>query len=311
MTVLSSHEPISRRTALAGLGAAGLGVALGLGGRLGHAAAQQATPPAEDYPEVVITAADYHLDLPASIPGGLTRLTLNNEGPSTHHAMFLRVNEGATLTDLEAALTQPDLGPVFAVSTSFGGPEVNPGRQATVIMDLQPGQYMVICLIPDAVGMPHFLMGMQTPVEVTAATGASSTPVADGTVELIDFGFGQMPMQVTPGRHVWKVTNSGQQLHEFLVMRQDPGVTFAQVQAFLQPAPEATPGALVEATPEAVARPEPFGIIGGAAPMSPGQTTWSVLDLEAGEHFVICFLPDPASGAPHFALGMLMPFTVG
>ena len=55
----------------------------------------------------------------------------------------------------------------------------------------------------------------------------------------------------------------------------------------------------------------PFMIVAGAAPMSPGQTAWPVLDLEAGEHFTICYLPDPATGAPHFALGMIMPLAVG
>jgi len=302
---------------LRGVGAVGIAVGLGMRGT-GRVAAQSGTPAAspaaEDYPEVVITAANYRFDLPTSIAGGLTRLTLRNEGTTGHHAMFLHVNEGATLADLGSALTTPDLGPVFAVSTSLGGPEVDPGRQATAIVDLQPGQYMVICLIPDVKGTPHYLMGMQAPVEVTAA-GDGSEPTADATVELVDFRFGQMPMQATPGRHVWEVTNVGEQLHEFLVMRQAPGVTFDQVQAILQAeAPEATPGALVEAAPAAspaAAGPPPVEIIGGAAPMSPGQTNWSVLDLEAGEHFAICFIPDPASGAPHFALGMLMPFTVG
>ena len=44
--------------------------------------------------------------------------------------------------------------------------------------------------------------------------------------------------------------------------------------------------------------------------MSPGAVNYSILELEAGNYFAICFIPDPASGAPHFAIGMLMPFTV-
>jgi hypothetical protein len=34
------------------------------------------------------------------------------------------------------------------------------------------------------------------------------------------------------------------------------------------------------------------------------------LDLAAGDHFAICFVPDFETGAPHFALGMIAPFTV-
>jgi hypothetical protein len=104
----------------------------------------------------------------------------------------------------------------------------------------------------------------------------------------------------------------GEQVHELLIMRQAPGVSFDDVRVMLELVPAATPETLVEATPEAAAAAgPPFALIAGAAPMSPGQTNWLVLDLEAGEHFAICFLPDPATGAPHFALGMLMPFTVG
>ena len=104
----------------------------------------------------------------------------------------------------------------------------------------------------------------------------------------------------------------GEQVHELLIMRQAPGVSFDDVQAMLEAVPEATPETLAEATPRRQRQPAPpFVIVAGVAPMSPGQTNWMVLDLEAGEHFAICFLPDPATGAPHFALGMIMPFTVG
>jgi hypothetical protein len=311
------EDPLTRRAALRGVGALGVSAVLGARGT-GRAVAQAGTPvaspAAEAYPEVVITATDYRLELPASIPGGPTRLTLENDGAEGHDAMFLRVNEGATLADLQAALKAPDFGPIFAAATSLGGPEVDAGLRATTIVDLQLGQYMVICIVPDAAGTPHYLMGMQAPVDVTAPASSEPAPAADATIELVEFGFGKMPGQVAPGRHVWKVANVGEQVHELLIMRQAPGVTFDQVQAMLQAAPEATPASLTEATPEATpqaAGPPPFTLIAGAAPMSPGQTNWLVLDLEAGEHFAICFLPDPATGAPPFALGMIMPFSVG
>lgn len=304
---------ISRRVALGVVGAAA--VALGLD-PWGRAAAQSGTPGAalasEDYPEMVITASEYRFDLPASIPAGLTRVTLKNEGSEGHDAMFMRVNDGATLAELQAALTTPDFGPIFAASTSFGGPEVDAGLQATTIVDLAPGQYMVICVIPDDDGMPHYLMGMQAPLDVTEATATMARPVAETTVELVEFGFAAMPMQIGPGQQVWEVSNVGEQIHELLIMRQAQGVSFEDVRTMLELAPAATPETLVEATPDAAqAAGPPFAIIAGAAPMSPGQTNWLVLDLEAGKHFAICFLPDPDTGAPHFALGMIMPLTVG
>ena len=44
--------------------------------------------------------------------------------------------------------------------------------------------------------------------------------------------------------------------------------------------------------------------------MSPKETNWLKVDLAAGNYLALCFMPDAGSGAPHFALGMAMPFTV-
>lgn len=308
-----SHAPITRRAALRGAAVMG-GLTLLTTRGTDRSLAQEGTPSAttavEDYPEVEITAADFSFELPASIPAGLTRLTLKNDSVIDHHAMFMRLNDDAELADLEAALTQPDLGPIFAVSQSLGGPDVGAGLQATVIADLPAGQYMVICVIPEADGIPHYMMGMQAPLEVTEATEALAAPVADATVELVDFAFEMPAMKIAAGPQIWAAPNVGEQVHEMVIMRQAPGVTFAQVQEMLS-APPATPAAGAEASPmAAMSGPPPFALIGGVAPMSPGFTNWAVLDLEAGDYFAICFVPDPASGAPHFALGMLMPFTV-
>ena len=301
---------VTRRVLLQTAGAAGSVVALGAR-EFPVVLAQEATPAAGDYPEVVVVAAEYRFEMPASTPGGLTRLTMRNEGAEDHHAMFMRVNDGSTLEDLQAALETPDLGAIFAVSTSLGGPEVSPGGEASVIADLEPGRYMVICVIPDAEGVPHYLMGMQAPLEVGEVEGTQAPPEADMTVELVDFAFVMPEMDVAPGQHVWEVPNIGEQIHEMVILQLAEGVTPDQVQAIFQ-APPATPGA-GGATPVAMpemAGPPPFTVIGGVAPMSPGYTNWAILDLEAGDYIAICFVPDPATGAPHFALGMIMPFTV-
>jgi hypothetical protein len=310
-------DPFTRRAALRGAGAVGVAALLGTRG-IGRAVAQLGTPAAsaiESYPEVVITATDYHLDLPARLSAGLTRLTLKNEGKALHDAMFMRVNEGATLAQLLDALTAPDYGPIFAAATSLGGPEVDAGLRATTIVDLTPGQYMVFCIIPDDTGMPHYLMGMQQPLEVTAPSRTEAAPVADVTVDLLEFGFATMPRRVAAGRQVWAVTNRGEQIHELLILRQALGVSFDDVRMILDLGhgitPEAQVSAMSEATPPMAEGVAPFTFIGGVAPMSPGQTNWAELELEPGEYFASCFLPDPATTAPHFALGMIMPLIVG
>jgi hypothetical protein len=250
--------------------------------------------------------------MPATIPGGFTRLTLRNDGAEDHHAMFMRVNDGASLADLESALTGPDMGAILAVSSSVGGSVGGPGAHGSVIADLEPGQYMVICAIPDAEGMPHYMMGMYAPLEVTEPEEAGSPPAADFTVELVDFAFVMDPMEFSPGQHIWEAPNVGEQLHEMVVLRLAEGVTSDQLQSVLQAmGPPATPESGAAASPAAaMSGPPPFTAIGGVAPMNPGYTNWTLLDLEPGEYVAICFVPDPESGLPHFALGMIMPFTV-
>ncbi len=78
-----------------------------------------------------------------------------------------------------------------------------------------------------------------------------------------------------------------------------PGVTFEMVQAMLmssmRPAADmATPEAEMRRGITAAAGP-PFTSIGGAAPMSFGTSLWYTADLEAGDFFAICFVPDAES----------------
>lgn len=72
----------------------------------------------------------------------------------------------------------------------------------------------------------------------------------------------------------------------------------------------APPSATPEAAPAEQQGPPPFANIGGVAPMNPGFTNFLPLELTAGEYVAICFVPDTETGAPHAALGMVMPFVV-
>lgn len=309
---------ITRRAALKGAGAASLAALVAYGG-VGPAAAQDATPSAGDYPSIAFTAKDYEfVGLPESVESGLTRLAMTVEDED-HHAMFVKLNDGVTADDFAAALQGPDLGAMLSLAISLGGPgSVSPGETATVILDLTVGRYMVICIIPDEeTGMSHAAMGMVWPLEVKEGSSATAEPTFQGEIALADFHFDGIPSELPAGDHVWKVTNVGEQLHELVIYKQAPGVPYAVVESiFLAPpaaSPEATPVTASEATPAGspeAAGPPPFTAITGVAPMNPGQVNYVETTLDAGDYFAICFIPDPATGAPHFALGMLMPFTV-
>lgn len=316
---------VDRRTILrgtAGVIAAGTAGIVTARYGLKSAIAQDASPVTTDisaYPEVIYTGKEYAFEGPVEIPGGLTRVTLRNEGTMDHHAMFFRFNDDKSMADLPAAAAQ-GLGGLFAIGASLGGPgSIGAGEQSTVIMDLPEGNYVILCVIPDDDGIPHAMKGMLLPLTVTAPAASPAAPTASGTVELADFHFMGLPEQVPAGQQIWNVVNAGQQLHEIVIARLAPGVTYEQVESMFMAPPAASPAAGMEGTAmagmemeasPAAAMGAPFTAIAGVAPISPGMSNWIVADLTAGDYFAICFIPDPATGAPHFALGMIQALTV-
>jgi hypothetical protein len=297
--------PLSRRDTLKA--AAALGVSGGLaasGIRL--TAAQDA-----DYPELTLVATEYHFDMPATAESGFTRLTLDNQGGDDHHAIFFRVNDDATPDAFQQALMSGDLGAIMAVGTSYGGPMAGPGMQASVVVNLDPGMYMVVCVIPDAQGIPHAAHGMVAQLEVTEGTSTATAPEVSGTISLVEMSFSGLPTEVPAGSAVWEVTNNGAQLHEMFVGRLADGVTFDMLMGMLMSeGGGATPEAAAPAMASPVVQGPPYTGVGGVAPMSPGMTNYAELELEAGEHFAICFVPDMETGVPHAMMGMVAPFTV-
>ena len=297
-----SRRSLLHRATIAGVGA---GLALAAGGRL--TLAHQGATVEADYPEVVIVAREMAFEVPASFEGGFVKLTLDNQGAMDHHVMMLRVNDDATVDDALAALNEPSFGPVFAVATSLGGPAAGPGLSASVIVDLPAGAYVLICAIPGPDGMPHYQMGMQAVVDVVEPTTSLAAPEAAATVELMEMMFHGMGETYTAGPTTWEVVNAGAAIHELLVMQLAEGFTGEMFMGMvLAPPSEATP-AEQAVVPDG---PPPFAVIGGVAPMNPGETNYLPLELVAGEYVAICFVPDTETGAPHAALGMVMPFVV-
>ena len=266
-------------------------------------------------PEVALGAADYSFTLADTVAGGLVQVRFTNNGKEDHHAQFLRLNDGVTQQQfqatfqsaLQAAATEGEaaLFRIFEVVTADGGPPpVAPGKEAEVVMDLRQGQYVMVCFLPGADGIPHIAKGMIKPLTVTAAPADQpSPPSVAGTVDLADFAFATFPSEIKVGKTKVGVTNKGQEPHEMTVVRLK-GINVTQLLEILG-GPPPPPGS---APPSG---PPPFEFAGGYQAMMPGQTGWTILDLTAGDYAAICFIPSPANEfKPHFALGMARAFTV-
>jgi hypothetical protein len=318
MPLLGETKNFDRRTLLGG--AAALAGALALGVTWSSSGAALAAQNG-DYPESVYSAKEYAFDGPVEIAAGVSKLTMQNVGMMDHHFMLLKFADGKTMADFGPAMEQ-GLGGLATLGVAVGGPgSASPGENSSVLMDLVEGNYVAMCLIPDDDGIPHAAKGMVLPITVTAAATptAQVALTADATVTLTEFHFMGIPETSAAGPQLWEITNTGTQLHEMGIAKLAPGVTFEMVQAMLM-STEATPAAdmAAMATPDAAtndmatpaAAGAPFTSIGGAAPMSPGTSLWYTADLDAGDYFAICFVPDSESGAPHFVLGMISPFTI-
>jgi len=248
-------------------------------------------------------AEDFRFELPSRIAAGHTEITLKNRGSAAHHAMLMRLNPGKTLAEFMDIARNGDVGALFSVSSSVGGPgSIDHDQESTVIVDLAAGQHVVICIIPGASGLPHYKMDMLSPLMVTPAASGRPQPSAAVAIDMIDFSFAGMPQTMPAGRQLWKVIDTGRQLHELALNRIARGVTFAQVAEILRNTPPDSLGTLAGSAP--------FTAMAGVAPMGPGGTNWAVLDLEPADYFAICFVPDPKTGKPHFDLGMIRPFSV-
>ncbi len=113
---------------------------------------------------------------------------------------------------------------------------------------------------------------------------------------LQDFAFVGLDT-LTAGPHSVTVTNSGPQPHEATIVKLADGVEVADLPAMF-------------ASTEPPTGAPPFTSAGGVAGIDVGATVLIDVDLEAGNYAFLCFVPDPATGAPHAALGMIGALTV-
>src|SRR5215216_5272685 len=102
------------RRVLLGMLALTLVVAVG-GLRPGRAVvAQDATPEPETRIVVTLQAEDFKFDGPSEVQAGLATVTLVNNGEEPHHAQLVKLNEGVTMDEFQAALQNPDPSALFA-----------------------------------------------------------------------------------------------------------------------------------------------------------------------------------------------------
>ena len=294
-------------------------------------AAQEATPAAATFadtmglPELRVRATDTAYEgLPAETPAGRYLLTLEVETAEGAGLNFLQLPEGMTFDDFMALLAGPPAASPEAMEGTPGaeaGPPEGEDRApewyfqaemaggtgafagpAQAIIDLTPGEWIAWAGYPDA---PQAPVGLRVTGEAGATPAAGAEPAADVTVTMFEYDF-SVEGTLTPGSHVFAVTNVGAQPHEMFMLRAPGPVTEEQVAQVLEmemqggtPAPDTD-----------LPNPEEFIPAASMTPLSMGKTGWIPVTLEAGTYILLCFVPDIESGMPHAYHGMYQVITV-
>ncbi len=239
---------------------------------------------------LMIMAQEFTFDAPDTVPAGHTRVTLMNHGAEPHHAIIFRLDSGHVAGELLEALPKRRV-PAWAVA--LGGPNVNMQGLSEVVMQLAPGNYVMICAVPSADGTRHIFKGMVRQLTVVPSSVQTVAPEPDLTITLADYSF-TVSAPITPGPHIIRVDNTGELPHELLVVRLEPGRTIEEYAAWAR-------------KPEG---PRPGTPVGGTTPAARGMTIFDVVDFTPGEYGFICLIADAKDGRPHAAHGMIQQFKV-
>ncbi|MEP7327455.1 MAG: hypothetical protein ABI836_16005 [Gemmatimonadota bacterium] len=242
-------------------------------------------------PTVVVTATEYAFDAPDTIASGPTVIRLVNHGMEAHHVSMFRLDSAHTVQDMMA---QPE-GASPAWIVPVGGPNAaTPGDSVRATINLEPGNYVMLCFIPSADLKPHFMKGMVRPITVVAATGpVAAEPEADVVATLKEYSFEFAPA-ITSGRHTIRINNAGNQDHEMILVRLQPG---KKIQDFVN-------------WTNTMQGPSPGQVINGMSGLGSGQHAFVTDNFTPGDYGLVCFVPDNKDGKSHFMHGMMQDFTV-
>jgi hypothetical protein len=241
---------------------------------------------------MTVTARDFAFEAPDTVPAGVTRIRLQNQGPEYHHVQLIRLADGHTHAEFFDALQG---GPPPAWVEEVGGPNTPPaGGTSEATVELEPGNYVMVCFIPSPDGVMHVAKGMSHAFVVEPGEAEESSDVApDVVATLTDYDF-TFSDSLRAGRQRIRVRNEAAQPHEMFIARLHEGRTAEEFLTWV----------------ERGEGPPPATAIGGTTAIARGLFNDLALDLAPGTYVLICFVPDASDGRPHFVHGMMKTITV-
>lgn len=242
---------------------------------------------------VAVAAMDYAFEAPAEIAPGWTTFRFTNRGPEPHHLTLVKLEEGRTVADVVNAMRE--MRPLTGIASAVGGPNAPmPGAEAVASVNLTPGEYALICVVPSPDGTMHVLKGMVKPITVRQGEPGGVVPDADLEIRMQDYTFA-VAGQIAAGERTIRVVNDAGAVepHEIVLARLAPGATAEELNSWIH----------------AMNGPPPAEFIGGITALDPGQSGTFTADFTPGEYAILCPLPS-GDGQAHTYKGMMHQFTV-
>lgn len=119
---------------------------------------------------IIATMTEYGYSFSAPLTAGTHTIRVDNAGRQPHELIIARLDEGKTAQDMvNFILALEGHGePMPPPGTPMGGTtNFEPGVHNWITVTLEPGEYAVVCVFPDAGdGRPHMLHGMAQQITV-------------------------------------------------------------------------------------------------------------------------------------------------
>jgi hypothetical protein len=121
---------------------------------------------AEPSADLVVKLVDFDFELSGPLTAGHHVIRVENGGAQPHEIALVQLKPGKQPMDF-AEWGEKQQGP--APGALFGGVSgIMPGAHAFATVDLPPGDYALLCFVPDMKdGKPHFVHGMAKKITVS------------------------------------------------------------------------------------------------------------------------------------------------
>ncbi len=143
----------------------GTPVPAGQGAWRAHRISPLGTPDVGDAESLAATLTEYVITLDETrVPAPAVVINGQNDGNEAHEMLVLKLESGAQVSDLLRSVDGTIPGGISVI----GQLTLLPGETGSIaLVDLNPGSYAIVCLLPDSAGVPHLSYGQQTTFTVT------------------------------------------------------------------------------------------------------------------------------------------------